>query len=543
LHPAVARLSEDDWRDIDRFAGLLRDHLQPLEQSARQGHGGPLAGLIDLHVAVAEAICTRTPSGECALWQGEAGAALAGLVSQMKEAASQCPDLTLFDYAGLFASLAGAIAVRPRHLGHQPLAIYGLLEARMAEADVMILAGLNETVWPGVARTDPWLTRPQTAKAGLPAPERAIGLSAHDFVQGFCLNEAFICYSNKISGSPAVPSRWILRLKALLAAAGKQELLEDTRHGCWRDWARLLDQPEAGDFSPVSPPCPAPPVALRRRAYLSVSAADTLMDDPYAFYARYILRLAELDGLERSYGPLERGLVVHAALCRFMKEHKGKIPAGSGGELFDMMCSELDKVVDDPAISAQWRPRFARMAEWFVSHERGRDIAASNVVLENTGHTGIEAGELSCQLTARADRIDLLAGTGVRIIDYKTGQMPSFTSTAQNFSAQLLLEAAIVLDGGFKDVPAGPVKALEYMGLSGGVPAGKVASCKGNIEEKAREAFAGLAELLIAYGDSQRGYRARVWPESGRFPKPYEYLSRWREWAYLLDNDGAGDDE
>src|SRR5690606_32425596 len=115
------------------------------------------------------------------------------------------------------------------------LAIYGLLEARLITADTTILGGLNEAVWPAIPQEDPWLNRPMRQAIGLDLPERRLGLAAHDFVQAISGARIYATWSSKIDGAPAVPSRWILRLKTLLAASGADELVAPRTP--WLAWA------------------------------------------------------------------------------------------------------------------------------------------------------------------------------------------------------------------------------------------------------------------------------------------------------------------
>src|SRR3546814_16731757 len=72
------------------------------------------------------------------------------------------------------------VAVRPPYGQHPRIFIWGLLEARLQHADLMILAGLNEGTWPALPTPDPWLAPRIRAELGLPSLERRIGLSAHD---------------------------------------------------------------------------------------------------------------------------------------------------------------------------------------------------------------------------------------------------------------------------------------------------------------------------------------------------------------------------
>ena len=72
----------------------------------------------------------------------------------------------------MLAQLLAQASVRPPYGGHPRLFIWGLLEARLQRADLMILGGLDEGRWPPVAQPDPWLAPGIRRLLGLPAAER-----------------------------------------------------------------------------------------------------------------------------------------------------------------------------------------------------------------------------------------------------------------------------------------------------------------------------------------------------------------------------------
>ncbi len=119
---------------------------------------------------------------------------------------------------------------------HPRLKIFGLLEARLMDADVMLLGGLDETVWPPQAQSDAFLNRPMRAALGLTPPERKIGQTAHDFVAGMGMSAVILSRAAKRDGTPMVASRFVQRL----AAVGGQCLrsLPRARAGLPRSRAR-----------------------------------------------------------------------------------------------------------------------------------------------------------------------------------------------------------------------------------------------------------------------------------------------------------------
>ena len=132
--------------------------------------------------------------------------------------------------------LLSGIAVRPRFGRHPRLFIWGPLEARLQQADLLALGSLNEGTWPAESAIDPWLNRPMRQGFGLPAPERKIGLSAHDFQQAMGAKRVLLTRAERVDGAPTVPSRWLLRLDAFLTCAG--EGLRADAHAIERRLAR-----------------------------------------------------------------------------------------------------------------------------------------------------------------------------------------------------------------------------------------------------------------------------------------------------------------
>ncbi len=124
------------------------------------------------------------------------------------------------DYPAFYRSLLAGQVVRPRGPAHPRLFIWGPLEARLQQPDVVILGSLNEGVWPRPQEAGPWLSRPMREKLGLSPPERRIGLSAHDFAQALGAPTVYLTRALKVDGVPTVASRWLQRLEALIGASG-----------------------------------------------------------------------------------------------------------------------------------------------------------------------------------------------------------------------------------------------------------------------------------------------------------------------------------
>ena len=141
------------------------------------------------------------------------------------------------------------------------------------------------------------------------------------------------------------------------------------------------------------------------------------------------------------------------------------------------------------------------------------------------------------ELTAKADRLDLLKDGTLALIDYKTGAPPREKEVNAGFSPQLPLEAAIARSGGFFEGQKKDVAELLYWRLStDGVP--RPASKSKTPGELAAEAEAGLLALIERFDDEQTPYVARPHPDYAPRYSDYLHLARVREWASLGEDEG-----
>ncbi len=534
-----------------REAGALVDRLErclaPL--LALAAHPTALASdALDALVQAAEALAaTDEEDGAARLWHAEDGAALSGHLAALADAlapgVADLPPQPLATLPGLLdASLEGLVvrsrrALRGRDGAEHPrLFVWGLLESRLQTVDLLVLGGLAEDVWPGAADPGPWMSRAMRAAVGLPSPEQRVGQAAHDFAAACCAAPTVVLSCpRRRDGAPAVPSRWLARLDALLDGSGAA--LE--RHPA-TDWARALDRPD-GDARPVQPPAPRPPVALRPRR-LSVTEIETWLRDPYAIYARHVLRLRALAPIEESADAADYGSVVHGGLAKFLDSVGTTWPADAAAQLRRAVDQALDERGLRPALAAWWRPRLRRIADWAADEEvrRRADAPASAVRPEISGAISIPGPAGPFELRGRADRIER-RGDALSILDYKTGAPPTGTDVAEGWAPQLTLQAAMLLRGAFGPELAGHVMELAYWHLSGGFVAGEVRDPfrrdATRMQDAAEQAWDSLCRRVAAFDDPDCPYLSQPHPgEAPRF-SDYAQLARVGEWA-LLDDAG-----
>ncbi|MFN3663015.1 double-strand break repair protein AddB, partial [Yoonia sp.] len=511
---AAKREGRSPWAQW--LAGLITGLEQPGEKH--------LSDHLEGHLALTEAFCSGVAMpGAGGLWAEAAGREARRICDELRDHAQAGGVMSARDYAALFGKILSGGVVRDRDSGHPQVLIFGPREAREQGADLTILGGMNDGVWPEAPPPDPWLNRMMRAQAGLLLPERNVGLSAHDYQQAIAGGQVWITRAKRSADAETIPSRWINRLVNLLGGlpdqGGKHALdLMRARGDHWLAMAAKLAAPVAG--TPKAPrPAPCPPVPSRP-AQFSVTQIKTLIRDPYAIYARKVLRLNPLDPLTPSADAPLRGNIIHDILEDFIKHDHAPDDLDA---LLHLAKAHFAEKCPWPMIQAQWLARFAAAAEAFVAAEVIRRARSDSRLVEEKGSLLITP--VGVTLTCKADRIDLTPDGTAILYDYKTGTLPS-KPQQEKFDKQLLLEVAMVERGGFPGI--GPVQVEDALFISIKPDARSVPA---PIKDSPTDVtLAELTALFTHWQQPDSGFTARYALFSKNDSGSYDHLSRFGEW-------------
>ncbi|WP_299294804.1 double-strand break repair protein AddB [uncultured Tateyamaria sp.] len=524
----LARLAAKETADgIEDWAAWLGDTF------CNQHVAGdvPLETWVTRHLALAEAIATgRTGTDTGGLWQKKAGQKAQAAMTSLAEHAQHGGALSAADYAALVDGILQQEEVRDRDAPHPTIMIWGTLEARVQGAELVILAGLNDGTWPEAPKPDPWLNRKMRFDAGLLLPERRIGLSAHDFQQAIAAPEVWLTRAIRSDDAETVPSRWMNRLQNLVSGLpGGTDIWDAmrTRGKTWLDHGRQLD---AAPDTPKAPrPAPCPPVSARPRR-LTVTEIQTLIRDPYAIYAKHVLRLRALNPLVQSPDALLRGILSHDVMERFVKATLDDPALLRTDTLLAQAASVLQQDVPWPAARALWFARFQRAADWIVATEQTRQMRATPTLFEEQAVGRLTLPSIKTTLEGRADRIDVDTDGAVILYDYKTGTPPSLDAQ-KHFDKQLLIEVAMIEEGAFDALGPRPVRGAQFIGI-GSNPKAVDAPIE---DEPPTKVLTELVSLLSSYLEGDKGYTSRRALEKERHSRDYDQLSRFGEWDISMD--------
>jgi ATP-dependent helicase/nuclease subunit B len=512
-HPLLQRMTEDNWRALHGLAAQI-DAIANLRLARPQLFTEQLRKIVAALESVTDAEDWDVP--------------LRDFLQKLQDESRRLKSLSMAEAVLILRTLLQAETVAASSPSHPRLAILGTLEARLMVADVMILGSLNETIWPAQTDPGPWLNRKMRAPLNLPQPERDIGLAAHDFEQGFSQPKVYLTWSKRIGHAPAQASRWLLRLDAVLQVAKVKR--DQSEAVMWLALAQSLSQPDGSEplQGPMPKPAFAPPVEARPRRF-SATEVERLIRNPYAIYARKILKLEPLPDFIAAPSPALRGTIFHEAIGDWNKQQApGEVVLLAEGE------KQFAAFGLYAALKSFWLPHFRKVAAYLAGLEEELKQGGIAIHAELSGKHEFEVDGVIHTLTARADRIDLLKGGEVRIIDYKTGKPPSPDQVEVGLNPQMTLEAALLKEGGFGAELALPPREALYVRIGRGRDALNVQSAVGDksvgLDALAQKHFTGFKSLLRIYLDPATPYLPRLRSEKDEADEDYDHLSRYLEW-------------
>lgn len=346
--------------------------------------------------------------------------------------------LNIFDARAFVADAIGSVSIRPNKNDNCKVCVLGTIESRMQSADVIILTGLNEGMFPSVGYENSWLPRHIANEIGLPSPNRKVSLMALDFMNLSCGTQVYWLRSKQSGGTLTTESRFLSRVRV---AVGDIEIDKE-----------ILKQVWAMDDIPYQPLDYSPPTPPIDKSDVFVTDIELLIHNPYAFYVKHILKLRRKDDYWVLPDARNFGILVHDVI-----ENARGFDAQ---KLIDEMDMRAKQVLPSNSILFYfWHKRFCEIAPFVEEFFKNKSIKYKEVL----GSVNI----MGRNVRARADII----WDGV-VMDIKTGSAPTKKQLIDGMMPQLPLEAFIMQNNGFplkmKDISITPI--LQFLQLKNGNP-------------------------------------------------------------------------
>ena len=493
---------DDDWT---RWLAAILDRLDP--------HAADVATHVTRLIELATELYRGPLGATDNLWDSDDGREARAMIDRMLASGMALGRIAPFEFVALLNFVFARGQVRA-HPARSQIRIIGTIDARIMSADLVVLAGLNEGVWPGAPGFDPWLNRAMRRDLGLRAPDAETGLSAHDFQQAISAPRVILSRSLRSGDAETVPSRWLNRLTTVLGPDRTRALI--AKGDALIRAAEALERPDQAEKLAVRP-APIPPQSVRPRR-LSVTEIERLSRDPYAIYARHILSLRKLEPLRKLPDARDRGTVQHQIMEDFVQSVVEDPSRLTRENLIGIANQVLARDVPWEIERLLWLRQFEAIADWLVATETEFQASGKPVLLEGSGTWRLSDPDFT--LVGKADRIDA-TDDGARIIDYKT-TIPS--GPARDLAQQLPLEALMFEAGAFDGVTAGPAAGAVYVALNKSRKIDEAELTADQLQD-IKDRF---ISLIRHYLGDEAAFQSRRLP--AKYPGDFDHLARLGEW-------------
>lgn len=333
--------------------------------------------------------------------------------------------LNVSDARAFIADVLSSVTVRTSPEANTSVVVLGTIESRMQTADVVILTGLNEGMFPARGYENAWLPRRIAEQIGLPSADRKVSLQSLDFMNLSCGKEVYWLRSLVSGGVQTTESRFISRVVARggeFDTGAEKDILQSVA-------MRDMPTPSGLDYS-------APQLSAPDYSDVYVTELELLIHNPFAFFVKHILRLKVMDDWWVVSDARKFGDLVHKVIENATDLNPDVLVA--------QMDSRARDVVGEKSVMFHfWHKRFCEIAPIVASVLK----EIPNRYHEIGGRIKFPVGKSFRNVRARAD---LVWADGV--MDFKTGTPPNKSQLEKGNMPQLPIEALILKSGGF-DLP------------------------------------------------------------------------------------------
>jgi len=293
-----------------------------------------------------------------------------------------------------------------------------LASTRWRHFDAVLLLGSDASHMLGTNTGSVWFNDAVRNTLGLPTREVRLAQQRDDLLGLLAINDTvLVTWQASKNGEQNLLSPYLQMLRTLhklaydvdLAATDLGSLLEDAQ-------IRTADFPLPTKAAMPSPAVPTKLIPQR----ISPSGYNSLVACPYQFYARYMLRLNEMDEVNEGVEKRDFGQWVHDILHRFHQQ----FPVLNVHSI-DELNAALQRISDEVFASAIENDYLA--SAWLIRWQQAIEVYIGTQLKSEAEGWRYQSGEVPFKmpvtddliLHGRIDRIDASEDGATKVLDYK----------------------------------------------------------------------------------------------------------------------------
>lgn len=387
--------------------------------------------------------------------------------------------------------------IRKDIINSSKIDITNLIEALYVKYDVVFLTDFNSSKYPLAKNYKRFLNKDQEAFLNIPDKEEEEGLNLFSITALLSSEKVIITCFKEYNGARVEKSYLLEKLNDSLRLE-----VEPTKQ------LKLINAFKQPVFKPKK---------LPQEVY--VTAIERLMEDPYAFYYHDVLKIRKLESLDREFSNKEFGIIIHDIISEIEFDKDPNRFIFTFLTLFRFKISRYN--VDSEELV--WIDKVKKIAIDYHGYQLSILGGIKKIFKEIKGSMKIN----DITISAKADRIDLKNDGTARIIDFKTGDIPTKNNVQKGIKPQLGIEELILQDGGF-NIGTTDVSELLLIKLKGKFKEKDFEDRTIKLDSKVfREELKKLLDKFLrndAYFFASKSLKASYLSED------YKLLSRQEEW-------------
>lgn len=384
-------------------------------------------------------------------FENDAGIALLDIVNEMLRSSSQ---LSL-ERDGEYRMILRNLLLNTKYFvsNNSNIIITNPRDAIFLDVPNIIISDCNEGSFPSKKHHSPWMSNKMRQIVGLESDAERAGKNYYEFYVLLNKQNIYITRSITSNSKQNLPSKFLLTLLLAIEKANKMYEVKS-----------IYRLEELSANNNISSEASVSLHYIPFPASISATNIELLIRNPYGFYAKNILKLRKLRDVNEDTSLADFGNIVHETIHKYTLSYSNLL--NDKKSLFVQCAKEvLQKYVHDIK-SQNWLIKLEQIADNFIVFDDKRREKGSLIYSEIYGETSFLINGRSIKVTAVADRIELTNDGIFRILDFKTGALPTKQDVISGISPQLIIESIILADGGFKNLPSGVSDKLIYVKIN-----------------------------------------------------------------------------
>ena len=373
------------------------------------------------------------------------------------------------------------------------------IEARLLNFDLIIVSSLNENDFPQIDNHG-WIGAKIKKDLGVNKTLKKIGQNGFDFCNYLSNKKVILTHSKYRLGQHNVESPFITKLKTLCKILNLN--IDKSQF-----YQRKINENLHFISQYLVPSFGNPSENYRPKNYY-ITDISHLISNPYFIYVKKVLKIEEFKKIDYEPSYAEFGSFIHKALEEYVKN-----PTNINfEEIFEKyFLSKQAKLI--------WYPKFLKIFENFC--EDNKEFIDNENILEESIKIDFE----NIKISGKVDRILIDEGQNIKIIDYKTGQVPTKKDVLCGLEPQLTIYALILSETLFKN---SKIKELNYWKLTrtDGSKIIKIFNNEDEISEAILATKNGLKSIFDYFSNQRNNFFATTNEEDDYI----QNLSRIKEW-------------